>query len=689
MTTTNQKSMRVLRWALVLAFLIIEFSVIFYAIWGARVADEKQVVQGYTEWPEEVVAIADTVPVQDGGRLKPLYSFARFRMLALSGKLKLEIEVPEGENFKSVKVGPTQWLLDCLFRPDLAKELPVFLVDNTEILTALGLEVGPPRKRMSFNEILPVYDQLTARGREVEQKMRERGKDAITLQEKQTNELARQILQFMGLTTSLDFAREGMPIDSAEFPPEMVDQDKMTRFSYWLSVLPFLQKVAQEEQQRRGEISERTRKLFSTMEAFILRSQFGVNWIPNYKEDEKEWIPLGLRLRSLIEGKETYWQDAIADLKQLEDLVAAHKEGDFQAELLKWRDSVVERAEQDGLLEKIEGEARYYRAKFFKHALIWFILAFTIGIFTWFAPRSRFAKFVNWATVISFVAGVAYLGWGIYQRSALMGRPPVGNLYDTIPFITLGAVVVLGLAEWMTRRRVLLSLGAALGTLGIFMSFRFEFGDGTDHMDPLNAVLNSNYWLATHVVTVVLGYSGGLVACFLSQIYVHIRLAGLKEDDRKFQRFMTRSVYGVVCFTLLFSLVGTVLGGIWANDSWGRFWGWDPKENGALLIVLWCLIILHSRLAGWATDWGIHFMSIFMGIVVAFSWWHVNLLGVGLHSYGFTEGMDTTLYQFYLVELLAIGVGVVAWFLAKGRKKNAPGSEGGDGGSNNQAIAKT
>ena len=85
--------------------------------------------------------------------------------------------------------------------------------------------------------------------------------------------------------------------------------------------------------------------------------------------------------------------------------------------------------------------------------------------------------------------------------------------------------------------------------------------------------------------------------------------------------------------------MGTVLGGIWANDSWGRFWGWDPKENGAMLIVLWCLIILHARMGGYLKEWGLHIASVLGAIVVAFSWWGVNLLGTGLHSYGFTDGI--------------------------------------------------
>ncbi|MEO0662926.1 MAG: cytochrome c biogenesis protein CcsA, partial [Planctomycetota bacterium] len=94
--------------------------------------------------------------------------------------------------------------------------------------------------------------------------------------------------------------------------------------------------------------------------------------------------------------------------------------------------------------------------------------------------------------------------------------------------------------------------------------------------------------------------------------------------------------------------VGTILGGVWANDSWGRFWGWDPKENGALMIVLYQLVIVHARLGGYIKDFGISVLAVVGGGIVAFSWWHVNQLGVGLHSYGFTDGVVRNLLVYYL-----------------------------------------
>ena len=122
---------------------------------------------------------------------------------------------------------------------------------------------------------------------------------------------------------------------------------------------------------------------------------------------------------------------------------------------------------------------------------------------------------------------------------------------------------------------------------------------------------------------------------------------------------ISKMVYGIVCFATLFSFVGTVLGGIWADQSWGRFWGWDPKENGALLIVLWNAIILHARWGGLVRERGIMNLCVFGNIVTSFSWFGVNMLGVGLHSYGFMDSASTWLMIFYSSQLAIMAIGMV------------------------------
>jgi len=176
------------------------------------------------------------------------------------------------------------------------------------------------------------------------------------------------------------------------------------------------------------------------------------------------------------------------------------------------------------------------------------------------------------------------------------------------------------------------------------------------------AVLDTNFWLTMHVTTIIMGYAAGLLAAALGHVYVFGRVLRIRAKDAQLYATITRMTYGVLCFGLLFSITGTVLGGVWANESWGRFWGWDPKENGALMICLWLLALLHARAAGYIRELGLNVGAVFGGMVLAFSWWGVNLLGVGLHSYGFTSGTLNILIVFYVIEALVLWTGLGVWW---------------------------
>lgn len=120
-------------------------------------------------------------------------------------------------------------------------------------------------------------------------------------------------------------------------------------------------------------------------------------------------------------------------------------------------------------------------------------------------------------------------------------------------------------------------------------------------------------------------------------------------------------IYGMTCFALFFSFVGTVLGGLWADDSWGRFWGWDPKENGALIIVLWNALILHARWGKIIGERGLAALAVAGNIITTWSWFGVNELGVGLHSYGFTEGVLLKLGLLVLSQLAIISLALIPY----------------------------
>jgi ABC-type transport system involved in cytochrome c biogenesis permease subunit len=184
----------------------------------------------------------------------------------------------------------------------------------------------------------------------------------------------------------------------------------------------------------------------------------------------------------------------------------------------------------------------------------------------------------------------------------------------------------------------------------------------------LQAVLDTNFWLATHVVAITLGYASTFVAGLLAIIYIvrGVFTTTLKDQTSK---ALARMVYGIVCFATLFSFVGTVLGGIWADQSWGRFWGWDPKENGALLIVIWNALILHARWGGMVRERGIMTLAVVGNIITSFSWFGVNMLGIGLHSYGFMDAAFKWLMGFTISQVVLIGIGLLPLHLWRSFRK--------------------
>ena len=197
-------------------------------------------------------------------------------------------------------------------------------------------------------------------------------------------------------------------------------------------------------------------------------------------------------------------------------------------------------------------------------------------------------------------------------------------------------------------------------------------------LEMLRAVLDTNFWLATHVVVVTLGYASTFVAGLLAITYICLGVftpvLSVKSGTTEIGKALTKMVYAIVCFATLFSFVGTVLGGIWADQSWGRFWGWDPKENGALLIVLWNAVILHARWGGLIKERGLMNMAIIGNIVTSWSWFGVNMLGIGLHSYGFMDSAFKWLMAFIATQLAMIALGLLpVRFWQSFRRKNPPG----------------
>lgn len=326
------------------------------------------------------------------------------------------------------------------------------------------------------------------------------------------------------------------------------------------------------------------------------------------------------------------------------------------------------RREMPSVMRRMDLEVLFNRARLFVGATAVYVLAFVVlcgsmllRLRSESVGRGRAAERMRVSAVsllwAAFVVHTLAIGLRIY----LQGRPPVTNLYSSAVFVGWASVLFGLVLERLQPIAV-----AALGASGVGFAtliVAHNLGTDGDTMQMMQAVLDSNFWLATHVITITLGYSATFLAGALGALYI---LLGVftKRLTRDRAQALARMVYGVVCFALLLSFVGTVLGGIWADQSWGRFWGWDPKENGAALIVLNAAIILHARWGGMIRQRGMMVLAVGGNIVTAWSWFGTNMLGVGLHSYGFMDGQVFWMLVFVVSQLAVMGLGLLpasAW----------------------------
>ena len=625
---------------------------------------EVRKIEGYTPWPAETLLIAETLPIQDGGRIKPLSTYAGFSMLGLHGARSMKIEGANGP----VTVKPTAWMLDALFRPQLAIQLPTFRIDNSAALEAIGVKTRAKRDRYSYADIEPGRAKLGELAQSY-QSIEAKKRDPI---QNQIVDLAANFQSYESLLGYFSFARSGIVLRGSG---KSGAADTRANLSAMMATAPTFRQEIEKSKGDANAIEPHLRDLLEQVLEVSNYAKFGLAMFPPSDTASKSWFTAGNVIMDVMSGAAKDPDTSIEDIKLFENVVRASvdKEADFRAALSAVHDRIAKRAEARGEYKRIGLEASYYRKNWFLYAMIFFLMGTISALGMWATGKSLAGKVFAWITTGSCLAGLAYCVIAIAKRCIIMQRPPVGNLYDTIIFIAASVVAFSLLIELLVRKRFALGIAPILGTLLIVLARRFELGDAKDHMDPLVAVLDSNFWLTIHVITITLGYSAGLLSAFLSAGYVLMRGLGLDGGDQGLRRSLTRAVYGMLCFTLFLSLIGTVLGGIWANYSWGRFWGWDPKENGALLIVIWTLAILHARLGGYHREWTLHFASVFTAIVVTFSWWHVNFLGVGLHNYGFTAGKDT-IWAFYISMTAVLLFGVAAMIT-----ENSRGTRGVDG----------
>ena len=597
-------------------------------------------LQRSAPWPAETIELAASLPIQDGGRIKPLSTYASFMLLRLNGKRAVETSTGE-------KLSPTEWLLDVLFVPGQAESYPIFMVADIQAVEAIGISVADKKKRDRYSaaELRKGRGKLYELAREYE-RIEEKNRSTV---QQQVFSLALNLDVYERLETSFDFARHDLDISGSTGLRKVFGADSI-RFSQLVGRVPevmALQRGLRSDTSAAPELQALNRTL---QEASSVSQGTGIlALVPSLVsvKAEPEWHAAeDLFMRAFEpEGVDARYVTALA---RLEDVArSASDMPRFSKAISDLHGTVVPMADARGEYEKIGLEISYYKANLITNSLVVFILGFLLAAGLWLAPR---VKALDLGASVAVLVATGMLTAAIVLRCMIRERPPVSTLYETVLFVTAtGALIALAM-EWINRQRMALSAAAILGVIGLFIANGYETLDKKDTMPQLVAVLDTNFWLATHVTAITIGYSAGMLAALIASVYLVSKVLGVKRADPQYFRNLTRMTYGTLCFGLIFSVVGTILGGIWANESWGRFWGWDPKENGALLICLAQIVVLHARMGGYVRDFGIQMLAAFGGTVVAFSWFGVNLLGVGLHSYGFTSGIHTALWTYYGIQ---------------------------------------
>lgn len=262
-------------------------------------------------------------------------------------------------------------------------------------------------------------------------------------------------------------------------------------------------------------------------------------------------------------------------------------------------------------------------------SFILYLLMLVIG-------KDIFGRFASIVTIVG-LAGHTFaiiLRW-VESYKLGIGHAPLSNLYESLIFFSWTIIFLYMLIEWRIKNRTIGTFVTPLAFLAIaYASF---LPDERTVIQPLLPALQSN-WLTAHVITCFLGYAAFAIAFGMSLMYLIKKLES-KDTNNKFLKLLPRTVlldelsYQMVVIGFLMLTLGIITGAVWAHSAWGSYWSWDPKETWSLITWFVYALLLHSRLLiGWRGNKSA-ILSIVGFACVLFTYFGVNFILSGLHSY--------------------------------------------------------
>jgi ABC-type transport system involved in cytochrome c biogenesis permease subunit len=566
------------------------------------------------------------LPVLMNGRFQPFDSVARNSLLQIRTKQSVVTEA----NGKTQTLTAMEWLLETMMKPESANDLKIFRIDNNEVLALLKLPDN--QKFYSLNQLRPQMDELEKQADRIE-KIESASR---TVFESQLMKLYETLNLYQRLEISLK------PPGSDDFAAELEAFQK--------SIGPGMAAVQAREAGQKFD-PEAFNALLGFMGGYDTVARFALPLVippVDINVPRNAWQNIGTNLMQTARTGEI--NPATKFYAEMVTACRAGQPDDFNRLVAEYRAWLADRFAPQ--MQKADQEFFFSTMQPFYKATVIYVLALVLALLSWFNLSDWLRRSAFYLIGLAWVVHTI----GLVFRMYLEGRPPVTNLYSSAIFIGWAAVILGMVLEKIYRDGIGCVVASFAGFVTLIIAHNLALSGDT--MEMMRAVLDTNFWLATHVVTVTLGYASTFVAGFLAIIYI-LRGVFTTTLSTETAKSLARMVYGIVCFATLFSFVGTVLGGIWADQSWGRFWGWDPKENGALLIVLWNATILHARWGGLVRERGLMNLAVFGNIVTSFSWFGVNMLGIGLHSYGFTDAAFKWLILFIGSQVFIILLGLL------------------------------
>jgi ABC-type transport system involved in cytochrome c biogenesis permease subunit len=699
------------------------------------------------------------LPVLDHGRVKPIDTLARVSLMILSGLD--EYKDADGETQPA-----TRWLLDVMtasHRQEQTKERPIpgesrkvraYRVEDPEARKVLGLESGQ-------GVVFSFEDLYRAAGQEKLEELERKADSADA--GSGLAELAEQLRWHMRFSAYETPHRVFRIVNDEVLALLGLERRKGYRYGFG-ELLPRMA-VLQREAERAHNVKQKDRQvydhkvveLFKHVELYVGLAEGRAETLklvaPAFPGDDWKVLPKARVALRMLEDRNPNQLAAHVSTIAFEAMLYTYARGEpkeFNKVVERYHKLVGEVLPAEAGTASTEASFNAF-APFYRCSVL-YVIVFVVACVSWLWPDLLVNRLAFWLMVLTLVVHT----WALIQRMWIQGRPPVTNLYSSAVFIGWACVLLCVFVEWRFRN-ALATAAAGLTGFATLLIAHYLGGSG-DTLEMMQAVLDTNFWLATHVTTVTIGYSatwlaglfgllflwmmlttaimnslrrGGPISfgqtvvfflaalgvCLLAMalfngifgglLYLAVRddatglllrlvtglclLAGvgfavylvverlrmvrmrqaplrLPPGTRFLERFtltddvrkvLTWMIYGTVCFAMLFSFVGTVLGGIWADQSWGRFWGWDPKENGALLIVIMNALILHARWGGMVKDRGMATLTLVGSMVTMWSWFGTNQLGIGLHAYGFNNALVLMCRWFWLTQLALIGLALL------------------------------